>query len=43
MEGMVLRIKMRSKKNSRFVVSYDLGVINTYFRKKEEHYITYKK
>jgi len=25
-----------------FSLSYDLAVINTYFRKREEHYITYK-
>lgn len=25
-----------------FALSYDLTVINTYFRKKEKHYIIYK-
>jgi len=33
---------MRLKKEFILSSSYDLSVTNTYFRKREEHYITYK-
>lgn len=43
MNGYVGSERRRYEKGYGFRLSYDLAVISTYFRKKEEYYITFKK
>lgn len=43
MEGMDLVSEMmQEKKVLDFATAYDLAIVNTYFRKREKHYVTYK-
>jgi len=33
---------MQDRKELHFTTTYDLAIVNTYFGKREEHYVTYK-